>query len=178
MSKTHFLSRLMVSCLTFKCLIHFEFISIHILRKQYTLILLYVAVQFSQHHLLKRLAFSIVYPCLIFHRLIYYMCISLFLQSLFCSTHLFVYFFCQESTLFIAVDFQYILKSKSMIPQLLFLSQDCIGYQGLLCFHTNLELFFSTSVKMASQIQQNIKVIIMIKWALYLGCKHGPTYAN
>ena len=91
--KDTFLSRLMVSDLTFKPLIHFEFISIHILRNQYTLILLYATVQFPQHHLLKRLPFSIVYSCLSFHRLIYYMCISLFLQSLFCSTHLFVYFF-------------------------------------------------------------------------------------
>jgi len=112
MSKTHFLSRLMVSCLTFKCLIHFEFISIHILRKQYTLILLYVAVQFSQHHLLKRLPFSIVYPCLIFHRLIYYMCISLFLQSLFCSTHLFVYFFLSRKYSFHCCRFSVYFKIK------------------------------------------------------------------
>uniref|UniRef100_A0A8I3NE55 Uncharacterized protein n=1 Tax=Canis lupus familiaris TaxID=9615 RepID=A0A8I3NE55_CANLF len=48
----------MVSNLTFRSLIHFEFIFVCGIRKQSSFILLYVAVQFSQHHLLKTLSFS------------------------------------------------------------------------------------------------------------------------
>ena len=45
-----------VSRLTFKSLIHFEFIFVYDVRKCSNFILLRVAVQFSQHHLLKRLS--------------------------------------------------------------------------------------------------------------------------
>ena len=45
-----------VSCLTFRSLIHLEFIFVYGLRKCSSFILLHVAVQFSQHHLLKRLS--------------------------------------------------------------------------------------------------------------------------
>ena len=44
-----------VSGLTFKSLIHFEFIFVH--KKCSNFILLYVAIQFTQHHLLKSLSF-------------------------------------------------------------------------------------------------------------------------
>ena len=46
-----------VSGLTFKSLIYFEFIFVYGVRKCYSFILLHAAVQFSQHHLLKRLSF-------------------------------------------------------------------------------------------------------------------------
>ena len=49
---------LMVSCITFKSLSHFEFIFVHGVRVCSSFIDLHVAVQFSQHHLLKRLSFS------------------------------------------------------------------------------------------------------------------------
>ena len=49
-----------VSGLTFKSLIHFEFILVYGVRKCSNFILLHMAVQFSQHHLLKRL-FSLLY---------------------------------------------------------------------------------------------------------------------
>ena len=45
-----------VSGLTFGSLIHFELISVYGVRKCSNLILLHVAVQFSQQHLLKRLS--------------------------------------------------------------------------------------------------------------------------
>uniref|UniRef100_A0ABI7W9B8 Secreted protein n=1 Tax=Felis catus TaxID=9685 RepID=A0ABI7W9B8_FELCA len=48
---------LMVSCLTFRSFIHFEFVFVNGVRKGSSFILLHVAVQFSQHHLLKRLSF-------------------------------------------------------------------------------------------------------------------------
>ena len=43
---------------TFMSLIHFEFIFVYGVGKCSNFILLHVAVQFSQHHLLKRLSFS------------------------------------------------------------------------------------------------------------------------
>ena len=49
-----------VSGLTFRSLIHFEFIFVYDARKRSNFILLHVAVQFSQHDLLKRL-FSPLY---------------------------------------------------------------------------------------------------------------------
>ena len=49
--------RFIVSGLTFRSLIHFEFIFVHGVRECSNFILLHAAVQFSQHHLLKRLSF-------------------------------------------------------------------------------------------------------------------------
>ena len=46
-----------VSGLTLGSLIHFEFIFVYGVRKCSSFILLQVVVQFSQHHLLKRLSF-------------------------------------------------------------------------------------------------------------------------
>ena len=46
-----------VSGLTFRSLIHFEFIFVYGVRKCSGFILLQVVDQFSQHHLLKRLSF-------------------------------------------------------------------------------------------------------------------------
>ena len=47
-----------VSSLTLKSLIHFEFIIVYGVRKYSNFILLHVAVQFPQHHLLERLYLS------------------------------------------------------------------------------------------------------------------------
>ena len=46
-----------VSGLTFRSLIHFEFIFVYGVRKYSSVILLQVVAQFSQHRLLKRLSF-------------------------------------------------------------------------------------------------------------------------
>ena len=46
-----------VSDLTSRSLIHFEFIFVYAIRECFNFILLHVAVQFSQHNLLKRLYF-------------------------------------------------------------------------------------------------------------------------
>ena len=45
-----------VSGLTFRSLIHFEFIFVYGVRKYSNFVLLYVAVKLSKHHLLKRLS--------------------------------------------------------------------------------------------------------------------------
>ena len=46
-----------VSGLMFRSLVHFEFIFVRGVRKCVNFILLHIAVQFSQHHLLKRLSY-------------------------------------------------------------------------------------------------------------------------
>ena len=47
----------MVPCLPFRSLNHFEFIFIYGLRECSNVIILHMAVQLSQHYLLKRLSF-------------------------------------------------------------------------------------------------------------------------
>ena len=55
-----------VSGLTFRSLIYFEFIFVYGVRKCSNFILLHLAVQFSQHHLLKRLSLP---HCIFLHTL-------------------------------------------------------------------------------------------------------------
>ena len=78
-----------VSVFTSRSLIHFEFTFVCSVSEYYNFILVYVAVQFSQHHLLKRLFFfSIVFSCLLCYRLIDHRCMGLFLGSLSCPIDL------------------------------------------------------------------------------------------
>ena len=95
-----------MSCLMFKFVSHFEFIFVYGERACSNFIDLPVAVQLSQHYLLKRLSFLyilfvyfFVYSCLLCQRLIDHRCVGLFLGSLFCSIDLYVYF-CASTTLF------------------------------------------------------------------------------
>ena len=66
----------MVSGLTFMSLAHFEFIFVYDVRKYSSLIVLYEAVQLSQH-LLKSCIYSIVYSCPLCCRLINYKFVGL-----------------------------------------------------------------------------------------------------
>ena len=68
-----------LSDLTFRFLIHLEFICVYGIRESFNFMFLHVAVQFSQHHLLKRLLFLRYGLDLCFHRLIDYKCMGLFL---------------------------------------------------------------------------------------------------
>ena len=85
-----------VSSLTFRSLIHFEFIFVCGVRACSNFILLHKAVQFSQHHLLKRLSFlrCIFLPPLGNHR-----CMGLSLDFLSCSIDLY-FCFCASTILF------------------------------------------------------------------------------
>ena len=84
---------------TFRSLIHFEFIFVYGVRKCSHFILLHVAVQFSQHHLLKRLVFAPLYSLASFVKkevhigawvylwafyLVPLVCISVFVPVLYC----------------------------------------------------------------------------------------------
>ena len=83
---------LIVSGFTFRSLIHFEFIFVYGVKECSNFILLHVAVQFSQHHLLKGCLLSIVYSCLLYQRYGDHMCIGLSLGFLSCSIGLYFCF--------------------------------------------------------------------------------------
>ena len=76
---------LMVSQLIFKSFIHLEFIFVYGRSWRSGFILLHVAVQISQHHLLKRLFLLHLCSCLLCQILIDCRDLGLFLGSLFCS---------------------------------------------------------------------------------------------
>ena len=89
----------MVSDLTFKSLINFEFIFIYGVRKWSSFIFLHVSVQFSQHHLLQKL---LLLHCMLWPPLsdiIYHKAVGLFLGCLFCSIDLYTSF-CANTMLF------------------------------------------------------------------------------
>uniref|UniRef100_A0ABI7YN55 Uncharacterized protein n=1 Tax=Felis catus TaxID=9685 RepID=A0ABI7YN55_FELCA len=90
---------LMASCLTLRSFIHFDFIFVSGVTKWSRFIFLHVAVQFSQHHLLKRLSLFhwIFFPAL--SKISWpYVC-GPFVGSLFCSIDLRVCF-CASTILY------------------------------------------------------------------------------
>ena len=138
-----------VSGLTFRSLIHFEFIFVYDVRKCSDFILLHVAVQFSQHHFMKRLSLP--------H------CIFLPLCQNKVPKSAWVYFwaFCLVSFVYISVfvpvpyclddcNFVYNPKSGRLIPPAaFFFLKTALAIWDLLCFHINYEIFCSSSVKNA-----------------------------
>ena len=105
-----------LSGLTFRSLIHFEFIFVYGVRKCSNFILLHVAVLFSQHHLLKRLSFL---HCLCLPPLskIRWPYVSGFNSGLSILFHWSIFLFlCQYHTVLITVALYYSLKSGSLIP--------------------------------------------------------------
>ena len=128
--------------LTYKSFIHFEFIFVYGIRKCSNFILLHIVVQFSQHHLLKRLSFihciflpplsKIRWPQV--HGLIPGLCIL-------CHWSLFL-FLCQYHTILMTAALQYSLKSGSLIPPAPFLFlKDYFGYLGSFMFPYKLSIF-------------------------------------
>ena len=132
-----------VSGLTVRSLIHLEFIFVHGVRKCSNFILLHVPVQFTQHHLLKRLSLP---RCII-----RYPKVRGFISGLSMLFHWSVFLFlCQYHTVLMTAALQYNLKSGSLIPLApFFFLKTALAIQGLLCFHTNCESFCSSSVKKA-----------------------------
>ena len=105
-----------VSGLTFSSLIHFEFIFLYGVRKCYNFILLHVAVQFFQHHLLKRLSLP---HCIFLSPLskIRYPQVHGCISGLSILFHWSIFLFlCQYHTVLMIAAFQYNLKSGRLIP--------------------------------------------------------------
>ena len=136
-----------VSGLIFMSLIHFEFIIVCGVRKCSNFILLHVAVQFSQHHLLKGLSL----PHCIFLPLlskIKYPWVHEFISGLSILFHWLLFLFlCQCHTVLMTVALQYNLKSGRLIPPApFFFLKTALTICNLL-FHMNYEFFCSSSVK-------------------------------
>ena len=131
-----------VSGLTFRSSIHFEFIFVYGVRKSSNFILLHVTVQFSQHHLLKKLSL----PCCIFLpplSKIRYPQVHGFISGLSVVFHWSVFLFlCQYHTILMTVSLQYNLKSRSLISVApFFFLKTALATRVLLCFHINCEFF-------------------------------------
>ena len=92
----------MTSKFIFKCFNHFEFILVYGVSWWSGFIFLHIPVQFSQHHLLKRLYLSIVCLCPLCQILIDHRDVGLFLGFLFCSIDS-VLLLCQYHTVLITV---------------------------------------------------------------------------
>ena len=119
-------------------------------RKCSNFILLHVAVQFSQHHLLKRLSL----PHCIFLPLlskIRYPYMPGFISGLSILFHWSIFLFlCQCHTVLMTVALYYNLKSGRLIPPgSFFFLKTALAICSLLCFHMNREVFCSGSVKTA-----------------------------
>ena len=124
-------------CLMFKSLSHFEFIFVRDVMMFSNFIDLHAAVQFSQHHSLKRLSFSILCSCLLCQRLIDHRCLHLFLGSLFCSIGLYV---CLVSVLHCLNYCSFVILSEvweSYASCLLFSLRVALAILALLWFHIN-----------------------------------------
>ena len=135
--------------LAFRSLIHFEFIFVYGVRKCYNFILLLGAVQFSQHHLLKRLSLShcIFLPSLSKLR---YPQVHGFYSGLSILFRWSIFLFqCQYYTALMSVALYYNLKSGSLIPPApFFFLKTALAFRGLLCLYMNCEFFFQFCKKM------------------------------
>ena len=123
----------MVLGLTFKSLIHFEFIFSYGVRKCSSFILLHISVQFSQHYLLNRLHFL--------H------CISLPPLSkikLFAS---FIWRSIPPAPILIFLQLHSNLIRKLIPRAPFFFFKISLVVWSLLCFHTHYDIFNSISVK-------------------------------
>ena len=117
----------MGSGLTFRCLIHFEFIFLYGVRKCSDFILLHEAVQVSQQHLLKRLLFPhcIFLPSLSHINWLY---VCRFISGLFIlfywSMHLFL---CQYQSVFNYYSFVLYFETRACDASKFVLSQEWFG---------------------------------------------------
>ena len=122
-----------LSGLTFRAFIHFEFIFVYGVRKHYNFILLQVVDQISQHHLLKRLSFL---HCVFLPPLSKIRCSQVcgFISGLFCSMIYISVFmpvpYCLDDCGFVVQPEVRQVDSSSSI----LLSQDCFGYSNFFVF--------------------------------------------
>ena len=139
-----------VSCLTFRSLIHFEFIFMYGVRRCSNFILLHVAIQFFQLHLLKRLSFP---HCIFLPLLSKIRCLQVhvFISGFSILFHWSVFLFlCQNHTVLITVALQYNLNSERLIPPLSSSFSRLLWLLGVFFYlHMNCKIFYSIFVKNA-----------------------------
>ena len=140
--------RFLVSGLTFRSLIHFQFVFVNGVRKCSSFILLQVVDQFSQHHLLKRLSFLC---CIFLSPLSKIRCAQVcgFISGLSTRFHWSIFLsLCQYHTVLVTVALSYSLKSDRLIPPVSFFFQRLLWlFEVFLHFHTDCEIICSSSVK-------------------------------
>ena len=138
------------SGLTFRSLIHFEFVFVYGIRKCSNFVLFHVSVQFSQHHLLKRPPFL---HCIFLPPLSKIKCPQLpgFLSGISVLFHWSIFLFLwQHHTILMILALQCSLKSGRLIPPAPFFSlKTAFTVQGLSCLDTNCESYCSSFVKNA-----------------------------
>ena len=149
-----FLSRSFILLgLTFKFLLHFEFIFVYAVRKQ----------PFSQHRLLMRLSFpQRISFCLLCHRLIARRSVRSFLSLLSCSIDPCVCF-CVT-----------VLKTKTLVQLEIrehdiscsFFLKIVLAIQSLLCFHTKFRIIYFSSMKNATGHNVLIWIVSNLQIAL------------
>ena len=134
---------LIVSSLRFRSLIHLELIFVYSVKECCNFIFLQVAVQFFQHHLLKRLSFlHCIFLLLLLQVNWSQGCGFISGPSILFHWSIFL-FVCQFHTLVFTVALQYSLKLRILIPSALFsFIRSALAIQGLLCFCKNCKFFF------------------------------------
>ena len=123
-----------VSGLKFRYLIHFEFISVHNVRKCSSFILLQVVDLFFQDHLLKRLP---ILPCIFLPPLQKIRCpqVTEFISGLSILFHWSIFLsLCWYHTVLMTVVLQYSLKLGRLIPLVPFFFLNCFGYSRFFVF--------------------------------------------
>ena len=136
-----------VSGLTFRSLIHFEFIFVYGVRKCSSFILLQVVGQFSQHHFLKRLFFFLLYILASFVKDKMSIGAWIYLWDFYFVLLIYISVFvpvpnCLDDCGFVVEPEVRQVDSSSSI----LLSQDCFGYSKFFVF-TNCEIICSSSLK-------------------------------
>ena len=131
-----------VSGLTFRSLIHFEFIFVYGVRKFSNFIILHEGVQFPQNPLLNRLSLP---HCIFLPPLskIQFPQVRGFIFGLLILVHWPIFLFlCQYHTVLMTTAFQYKLKAGRLIPPApFFFLKTALAIRGLLCFYMNCEIF-------------------------------------
>ena len=138
----------MISSLTFRSLVHFEFIFVYSVKECSDLMFWHVAASFHSTTYWRGYLFSTVYSCLLCHILICHRCMSLFLCFLYCSIDLYFYF-CVVSYCFDYWSFviQSEVREHDASSFVFFFLKIALALQDLLCFHTNFRTICSSSVK-------------------------------
>ena len=125
----------MVSGLTFRSLIHFEFIFVHGVRKCSSFILLQVVDQFSQHHLLKEVVFSPLYILASFVEHKVSICVWIYLWAFYFVPLIYISVFVpvpyslDDCGFVVEPEVRQVDSSSSIL-----LSQDCSGYSRFFIF--------------------------------------------
>ena len=128
-----------VSGLTFRPLIHFEFIFVYGVRECSNFILLHVAVQFSQHHLTEEAVFSPLYILASFIKDKVNICAQGYLWAFYPVPLIYI---SVSVPVPYCLDYcSYVVQSEVSEPDSsrpIFVSQDCFGYSGSFVFPYNL----------------------------------------